>query len=221
MTPLGKPPADDFAEQRRHMVETQIAARGVRDAAVLAAMAKLPRERFVAEEHRAAAYADRSLAIGEGQTISQPYVVAAMIEHLALGPEDRVLEVGTGSGFAAAVLGCIAREVYTLERLASLAEAATRRLDALGFANVHVRHGDGTGGWPEHAPYAGILVSAAAAKIPPALREQLALGGRLVIPVGPTPGVQTLLRLTREGREDYRRDSFELVSFVPFIGAEG
>jgi protein-L-isoaspartate(D-aspartate) O-methyltransferase len=199
------------------MVAEQIRARGVRDPALLAAMESVPRERFVPEELRDRAFADGPLPIGAGQTISQPYVVAAMIELLGLGRGDRVLEVGTGSGYAAAVLARVVAEVYTVERFASLASQADERLASLGFANVHVRHGDGSLGWPEHAPYQGILVSAGAAEIPPALREQLAAGGRLVIPVGPSPGYQTLTRVTRQADDDFREEAFELVAFVPLL----
>jgi len=209
--------ADPHAEARRRMVAEQISARGVRDAAVLAAMESVPRERFVPEELRDRAFADGPLPIGDGQTISQPYVVAAMVELLGLGPKDRVLEIGTGTGYAAAVLARVAAEVYTVERFASLASQARERLATLGFSNVHVLHGDGTEGWAEHAPYQGILVSAGAPEIPPALREQLAVGGRLVIPVGPSPGYQTLTRVTRAGADDYREELLDFVVFVPLV----
>jgi protein-L-isoaspartate(D-aspartate) O-methyltransferase len=199
------------------MVAEQIRARGVRDAAVLAAMESVPRERFVPEAFRERAFADGPLPIGDGQTISQPYVVAAMVELLGLGPKDRVLEIGTGSGYAAAVLARVAAEVYSVERFASLASQARQRLAALGFSNVHVLHGDGSRGWAEHAPYQGILVSAGAPEIPPALREQLAVGGRLVIPVGPSPGYQTLTRVTRAGADDYREEQLDFVVFVPLV----
>ncbi len=211
---------DPHAADRRRMVDEQIRARGVRDAAVLAAMESVPRECFVPEELRHRAFDDGPVPIGDGQTVSQPFVVAHMIERLAVGPEDRVLEIGTGSGYAAAVLGRLAAEVYGVERIGRLAREAAERLAGLGFANVRVRHGDGSLGWAEHAPYQAILVSAGAEEIPPALTEQLAVGGRLLVPVGPVGGVQTLIRITREGPEEYRRERLEPVMFVPLIASE-
>jgi protein-L-isoaspartate(D-aspartate) O-methyltransferase len=209
-----------FAEQRERMVE-QIAARGVRDPAVLTAMRTVPRERFVPESLADRAYDDGPLPIGEGQTISQPYVVAAMTEALRLQPRDRVLEIGTGSGYAAAVLASIVAEVYTVERVASLAEAACRRLADLGYATVHVRLGDGTLGWAEHAPYDAIVVTAGGPDVPQSLLRQLAPDGRLVMPVGPGPRSQRLVRIVRTPDDRYERDDFEDVAFVPLIGAEG
>jgi protein-L-isoaspartate(D-aspartate) O-methyltransferase len=203
------------------MVERQIADRGVRDEAVLAAMRAVPRERFVAERQARFAYADEPLPIGEGQTISQPYVVAVMTEALRLTPHDRVLEIGTGSGYSAAVLATIVSEVYTVERLEGLAESARRRLAALGYVNVHVRHGDGSLGWPEHAPYDAIVVTAGGPDVPPSLLRQLAVGGRLVMPVGSTPFTQRLVRVVRTGPDAYDREPLEEVAFVPLIGAEG
>jgi protein-L-isoaspartate(D-aspartate) O-methyltransferase len=209
-----------FAEQRERMVE-QIAARGVRNPAVLTAMRTVPRERFVPESLADRAYDDGPLPIGEGQTISQPYVVAAMTEALRLQPRDRVLEIGTGSGYAAAVLASIVAEVYTVERVASLAEAACRRLADLGYATVHVRLGDGTLGWAEHAPYDAIVVTAGGPDVPQSLLRQLAPDGRLVMPVGPGPRSQRLVRVVRTADDRYERDDFEDVAFVPLIGAEG
>ena len=176
----------DFRARRNDMIRTQIAGRGVRDPRVLAALVAVPRERFVADELAEFAYEDAPLPIEEGQTISQPYIVALMVAALELRGDERVLEIGTGSGYAAAVLAHLAREVYTVERHEALAEIARRRLAELGCANVHVRHGDGTLGWPEHAPYDAIVVAAGGPDVPATLREQLAIGGRLVMPVGAT-----------------------------------
>jgi protein-L-isoaspartate(D-aspartate) O-methyltransferase len=210
-----------FADARRRMIETRIAPGGVRDPAVLAAMGRVPRERFVPDRLAPYAYEDEPLPIGEGQTISQPYIVALMTEALRLAPGDRVLEIGTGSGYAAAVLAEIAAEVYTIERLPSLAEAARRRLAALGYANVHVRCGDGTLGWPEHAPYDAIVATAGGPEVPPALLDQVAIGGRLVIPVGASPWAQRLVRVVRAAAADYGYEDLGGVAFVPLIGAQG
>jgi protein-L-isoaspartate(D-aspartate) O-methyltransferase len=219
---VGIHPGDQVVvELRERMVARQIAGRGVRDAAVIAAMREVPRERFVPAPLASLAYEDQPLAIGEGQTISQPYVVAAMAEALELHSRDRVLEVGTGSGYAAAVLATIVAEVYTIERLEGLATSADRRLAGLGYANVHVRHGDGSLGWPEHAPYDAIVVTTSAPDVPTALLQQLKIGGRLVIPVGPKVGTQRLVRIVRTSDEDYARQTLEKVVFVPLIGAEG
>ena len=190
---------DQHTEARQRMIE-QFVARGIRDEAVLAAMRMVPREAFIAGEMAEFAYDDAPLPIDAGQTISQPYIVAAMTAALEPKPGDRVLEIGTGSGYAAAVLSRIAAQVYTIERHAELAEAAARRLRELGYDNVHVHHGDGTLGWPEHAPYDAIVVAAGGPGIPQPLLEQLAVGGRLVIPVGPTPRAQELVRVRRTGR---------------------
>jgi protein-L-isoaspartate(D-aspartate) O-methyltransferase len=202
------------------MVETQILDRGVRDPRVLDAMASVPREAFVPDDAARLAYADRPLPIGAGQTISQPYIVAAMTEALRLQPDDRVLEVGTGSGYSAAVLATIVRDVYTVETVDALAESARRRLAELGYANVHVRHGDGSLGWPEHSPYDAIAVTAGGPDVPPSLLRQLAIGGRLVMPVGGSLS-QRLIRIVRTGENSHERETLEEVSFVPLIGAEG
>ena len=188
----------DASEQRRHMVERHVEARGVRDSAVLDAMRAVPREAFLPEKLAEFAYDDTPLPIQEGQTISQPFIVAAMAEALKLGPHDRVLEIGTGSGYAAAVLAEIADEVYTIERHRILADQAERRLRELDYRNVHVLCGDGTLGWPEHAPFDAILVSAGGPEVPRVLVEQLAPGGRIVIPVGPDLRDQRLLRVTKD-----------------------
>ena len=203
------------------MVDEQLAGRGIRDRRVLAAMAAVPRERFIDPGQAAFAYDDGPLPIGEGQTISQPYIVARMIEVLRLAPADRVLEIGTGSGYAAAVLAEIAAEVYTVERIAGLADRARQRLAALGYARVHVLAGDGTLGWPEYAPYDAIVVTAGGPGVPPALLEQLAPGGRLVMPVGAMLDDQRLVRVVRAGPGDDRREELEAVAFVPLIGAQG
>jgi protein-L-isoaspartate(D-aspartate) O-methyltransferase len=211
----------DLSDARAHMVRTQIAARGVRDRAVLEAMRSVPREAFLPPELEEFAYSDTPLPIERGQTISQPYIVALMAAAAELRPGDRVLEVGTGSGYAAAVLGRIAREVYTVERHEELARVAAQRLGELGFANVSVRHGDGTLGWPEHAPYDAIVVAAGGPKVPEALLDQLALGGRLVIPVGEGRQVQQLLRVIRQPDGTLRQEDLGGVRFVPLIGSQG
>lgn len=211
----------DLSASRDLMVSRQIAARGVRDPAVLAAMGSVPREAFVPQALAEFAYEDSPLPIEEGQTISQPYIVAAMIAALASKPGDSVLEVGTGSGYAAAVLSRIVRRVFTIERHESLARAADQRCRKLGYRNVTVRVGDGTLGWPEEAPFDGIVAAAGGAEAPPALLEQLAIGGRLVIPLGSTPREQELLVITRAGPDEYHRASLGRVRFVPLIGAAG
>jgi protein-L-isoaspartate(D-aspartate) O-methyltransferase len=206
---------------RESMVQQQIAARGIRNPAVLEAMRQVPREAFLPEDLEEFAYLDIALPIPEGQTISQPYVVALMAEAADIGPDYRVLEIGTGSGYAAAVLSRIAHEVYTVERHKTLADQAERRLRELGYDNVHVRHGDGTLGWPEHAPYDAILVAAGGPQVPSSLREQLKVGGRLVIPVGESPGDQDLLRVTRTREDTYEEEDLGPVRFVPLVGQEG
>lgn len=201
------------------MVERQLRARDIKDERVLEAMAEVPRHRFVPREYQASAYADGPLPIGEGQTISQPYIVAYMTQLLELTPEDRVLEIGTGSGYQAAVLGSLADEVYTVERVPELATKARKTLKELGFENVHVVQRDGSGGLPEHAPYEAIIVTAAAPETPEPLKEQLAEGGRLVVPVG-SRGGQVLERWLRRG-EEVRRERLAPVAFVPLLGDHG
>lgn len=210
----------DFAAARARMVETQLIARGIRDRAVLAAMGSVPREAFVPDGLAGEAYADGPLPIGEGQTISQPYIVALMIAALGLRPGGRVLEVGAGCGYAAAVLARMGAAVFAIERHARLAEAARTRLAALGLGGAVLRVGDGHAGWPEAAPFQAILVSAAGPDVPGALADQLGPGGRLVLPVGP-PGGQRLLLLTRRGPERFERTDLGPVSFVPLLRGEG
>jgi protein-L-isoaspartate(D-aspartate) O-methyltransferase len=203
------------------MIDSQLGARGIRDARVLAAMAAVPRDAFVPQYLAEFAYDDRPLPIAAGQTISQPYIVALMAEALALSPAARVLEIGTGSGYAAAVLAEIAAEVYTVERHAELASAARARLQALGYGErVQVLCGDGTLGWAEHAPYDAIVVAAGGPDLPRALLDQLAVGGNLVMPVG-TSRAQSLVRITRDELRTYRREDLGAVMFVPLIGEQG
>lgn len=205
--------------QRHRMLEEHLAARGIDDARVLAAMSKVPRERLISATQREQAYDDRALPIEAGQTISQPYIVALMAQELRLAPGDRLLEIGTGSGYAAAVYAELVAEVFTLERYAQLAESARQKLAELGVRNVAVRCADGTLGWPEHAPYQAISVAAAGPVVPPALLEQLALGGRLVMPVGQVGDleVQRLVRVIRRGRAEYETEDLGGVQFVPLV----
>lgn len=205
-----------MAAERQRMVDEQIARRGIRDQRVLAAMRKIERHRFVSEAQRSGAYEDHPLPVGEGQTISQPYIVALMTEALALQGDERVLEVGTGSGYQTAILAELVTEVYSVEILPRLAEQARATLEDLGYRNVHIRLGDGSEGWAEHAPYQGILVTAAPPQVPPALLEQLAEGGRLVIPVG----VQSQeLELHTRRPEGFRVERLAAVRFVPLVGS--
>jgi protein-L-isoaspartate(D-aspartate) O-methyltransferase len=210
----------DRNEQREHMVERQLARRGIRDPAVMRAMRAVPRERFVPPELAEHAYDDTPLPIAANQTISQPYIVALMIDALALEPDDRVLEIGTGSGYAAAVLAELARAVFTMERQITLCKLARFRLRALGYDNVEVRCGDGTTGWPEEAPFEAIAVTAGGPAVPQSLRSQLAVGGRLVMPVG-DEGSQRLLRVWRTDTGTFEQEDLGGVRFVPLIGAEG
>jgi protein-L-isoaspartate(D-aspartate) O-methyltransferase len=203
------------------MIREHLLSRGIRDEAVLRAMLEVPREAFVPPELADRAYGDYPLPIDEQQTISQPYIVAYMTQALELVPSDRVLEIGTGSGYAAAVLGKIVATVHTVERLAGLASSARERLAKLGFTNIIVHEGDGTCGWPEHAPYDAIVVTAGAPRLPRPLLEQLAPGGRLVIPVGPSQYLQTLVRVRRVDEQDYRTEELCGVRFVPLIGEAG
>ena len=214
-------PEIDFVRRRSDMVEHQIAARGVRSELVLEAMRKVPREEFLPPSLREFAYEDSPLPIAEGQTISQPYIVAFMADALLLVGGEQILEIGTGSGYAAAVLGEIAANVYSVERIGQLAEKAAVRLTELGYDNVHVLHADGTKGWLEHAPYDAIVVAAGGPKVPESLQQQLKVGGRLVIPVGTEVRAQELVRVTRVSQTEFRREDLADVRFVPLLGKEG
>jgi protein-L-isoaspartate(D-aspartate) O-methyltransferase len=207
--------------KRETMIREHLMGRGIRDPAVLSAMREVPREVFVARAMEEFAYEDYPLVIGEGQTISQPYMVAYMTEALELTPADRVLEIGTGSGYAAAILSRVAGTVYTVERLGGLARTARTRLETLGYSNVQFLVGDGTLGWPEQAPFDAIVVTAGAPELPKPLLQQLAIGGRLVIPVGPTQYEQTLVRVRRVSEKEFRSEELFGVRFVPLIGAAG
>ncbi|MGO9703504.1 MAG: protein-L-isoaspartate(D-aspartate) O-methyltransferase, partial [Xanthobacteraceae bacterium] len=211
----------DLGKLREDMVENQIAARGIRSAAVLGALRKVPREAFLPERLREFAYEDSPLPIAAGQTISQPYIVALMTDALDLAGGERVLEIGTGSGYAAAVLAEIAAEVYTVERIGELAEKAASTLTALGCRNVHVVHGDGTLGWAAAAPYDAIIVAAAGPEVPESLKQQLKGGGRLVIPIGSDPRAQELVRVTRTSNDEFKSEDLADVRFVPLVGKEG
>lgn len=212
---------DAFADAREAMVTQQIAARGINDPALLAALRTVPRELFVTPGDEQSAYQDRALPIEAGQTISQPYIVALMIAAADIGADDRVLEVGAGSGYAAAVVGQVAREVIAIERHAALAELAAARMAELGCANVRIVSGDGTLGWPSGAPYDAILVAAAGEDIPPALVDQLKTGGRLVIPLGGRWAGQTLVKLTRQPDGSLARERLCAVRFVPLVEGQG
>lgn len=211
----------DFPGLRASMVAYQIIARGVRSPNVLDAMRKVPRELFLPDNLAEFAYEDSPLPIAAGQTISQPYIVAFMIEALDLHGGENVLEIGTGSGYAAAILGEIAGDVYTIEFIEELAKSSATALKKLGFDNVRVIHGDGTRGWPEHAPYDGIVVAAGGPAVPESLKQQLKIGGRLVIPVGEQKDYQELIRVTRISETEYESEDLADVRFVPLVGAEG
>jgi protein-L-isoaspartate(D-aspartate) O-methyltransferase len=211
----------DFPRLRKQMLEEQLVPRGIRDKAVLAAMGEVPREEFVPPEMSRYAYEDGPLPIGRGQTISQPFMVAYMAQVLELARTDRVLEIGTGSGYAAAVVSRIAAEVHSIERVASLAEEARVRLRDLGYLNIHVHVGDGSLGLPDFAPYDAIVVTAGAPWVPEALKEQLGPGGRLVIPVGSHLDLQELVRVRRTEADGFASERLMGVRFVPLVGADG
>ncbi|WP_303290475.1 protein-L-isoaspartate(D-aspartate) O-methyltransferase [Marinobacter sp. SS5-14b] len=211
----------DFSALRRSMVDRQIARRGVRDKRVLEAMVRVPRELFVPKHLADEAYEDHPLPIGYGQTISQPYIVALMAEALALQGRERVLDIGTGSGYAAAVLASMALEVFSIERIPELVHQARANLDCAGFSQVYLRCGDGTLGWPEAAPFDGICVAAGAPSIPEALKQQLAVGGRLVIPIGEEYSGQQLTCIRRVSETEFSREDYGSVRFVPLLGEEG
>ena len=208
-------------QERNWMVARQLEARGIRDARVIAAMKRIPRHAFVAAAMRREAYEDSPLPIEEGQTISQPYIVALMLEAARLGAGDRILEVGAGSGYASAVAAQLVAHVDAVERHARLVELARERLARLGIANIDVHVGDGSTGWPSGAPYDAIVVAAAGPRVPAALREQLAVGGRLVIPVASGYGAQRLVLVERRGDAEWHEDDLGGVMFVPLVGAQG
>ena len=211
--------ADRRASERRRMVEDQIEFRGVRDLRVLEVLLSTPRHRFIPDEGMPDAYQDRPVPIGCGQTISQPYMVAVMTEWLGVEPGDRVLEIGTGSGYQCAVLARLAREVVTVERHAALSSTAQTLLESMGFDNIHCVVGDGSTGWPEGAPYDRILVTAGAPRVPQSLLDQLSERGRLLAPVGDREE-QRLVRITRDGGQ-FRQERGMACRFVPLLGAEG
>ena len=208
----------DWSAERKKMVDEQLRGRDITDERVLAAMLQIPREEFIPIESRVLSYADDPVPLDYGQTVSQPYITALMAQSLKLKGTETILEVGAGSGYAAAVLSRIAREVYAIERHDSLARKATRRLEELGYENVHVRTGDGTQGWQEKAPFNAILVAAGAPQVPETLKGQLAIGGRLIIPVGSVLCMQTLRKITRVSDNEYHDENLGAVAFVPLIG---
>lgn len=210
---------DPLAESRARMVEEQLRRRGIRDERVLAVMGKVPRENFIDADYAREAYADNPIPIGNGQTISQPFMVAAMVEALGVQPSDRVLEVGTGTGYEAAILGELADEVWTIERHADLADRAQQILTGLGCANVHVVYGDGSRGLPQHAPFNRILIAAGAPQVPPSLFAQLAEGGTLAVPVGNR--VEQQVRVVRKVGGEMVVSRQLICCFVPLLGAEG
>jgi protein-L-isoaspartate(D-aspartate) O-methyltransferase len=213
------PEKKEYAARRLEMIEKQLRRRGITDAAVLAAMMGVPRHEFVSEELRLNAYGDLPLPIGGGQTISQPYIVAAMTAALHLQPSDRVLEIGTGCGYQAAVLSCLAKEVFTIERRPELASSASAKLGRLGYSHAHVHCGDGTLGLPEFAPFDAILVAAAAPAVPKPLLAQLAEGGRMILPVGDTEHQE--LQLIEKHGDAFPTKMLEGCRFVPLVGYHG
>jgi len=218
--PAALPDEDPYLAPREQMVTTQIERRGVSDAAVLSALRTVPRHRFVPPDLIDQAYADHPLPIGYGQTISQPYIVALMSEALQVHPGDKVLEIGTGSAYQAAVLAELGAETYTIEIIPELANQAADRLQELGYTEVQVRNADGYFGWEEHAPFDAIIVTAAPDHLPQPLANQLAEGGRLVVPIGPVGSVQTLWQFEKRDGE-LEATNLGAVSFVPFTGAAG
>ena len=210
---------EEYSQERKRMVVEQIASRGLRDPRLLAVMEAVPRHRFVPSDHLNWAYADGPLPIGFGQTISQPYIVAFMTDALHLTGSERVLEVGTGSGYQAAILGQLAAEVHTIEFIPELAAQAEKVLQELGFTNIHIHSGDGSLGWPEGSPYDSILVAAAAPRLPQPLMDQLAEGGRIILPVG-SRGFQQLEIWERRGKK-FKHEASIPVAFVPLRGEHG
>ena len=213
-------PEPAFETKRQNMIDWQIRRRGVSDPEVLVAMTRVPRHRFVGKDQLGRAYTDRALPIGHGQTISQPYIVAAMTEALKLQPEFRVLEIGTGSGYQAAILAEIVREVDTIEIVDALARESAELLRKLGYTNINVLSGDGYAGWPARAPYDAIIVTAAPEVVPPPLVEQLKSGGRMVIPVGPQGWSQKLTLLEKDAKGNVTTKDIMPVGFVPFTRKE-
>ena len=211
----------DFAGLRERMVERQIAARGIRDPAILEAFRRVPREEFVSAQYSRQVYGDHPLPIEAGQTISQPYIVALMIEAAGIEPGSRVLEVGAGSGYAAAVMSRIAAQVIAIERKPELVAVASERMQRLGYDNVTIVEGDGTRGCPEHAPYDAILAAASGSHVPQPLVDQLVEGGRLVMPVGSQAWAQQLVKITKLADDRTEREDLGGVRFVPLIGEEG
>lgn len=207
----------DWQKRRERMVRRQLAARGIRDERLLEAFRTVPREEFVPPDVQGAAYDDGPLPIGEGQTISQPFIVAMMADLLELETDDRILEIGAGSGYAAAIMSRLVKQVYGVERSAKLAREAQQRLARLGYDNVEIVHGDGTRGWPQRAPFDGIVAAAAADRVPEKLQQQLVVGGRLVLPVGPPLGAQYLVRLTRRFEDRFDEEQLDPVRFVPLV----
>jgi protein-L-isoaspartate(D-aspartate) O-methyltransferase len=211
----------DWAKRRADMVMHQIRERGIRAEPVLDAIESVPREAFLEKGLQEFAYDDSALPIGESQTMSQPYIVALMAEAAHLKKTGTVLEIGTGTGYAAAVLAKIASQVYTVERIASLAAKADAILKTLGYRNIHILHADGTQGWRDHAPYDAILVAASGPKVPETLKQQLKIGGRLIMPVGTGFCAQELVRVTRLSEDSYRSETIADVLFVPLVGQDG
>ena len=211
----------DFGAAREKMVERQIAGRGIRDRRILEAFREVPREAFVPDHLHEFAYEDSPLPIEADQTISQPYIVALMIQAAEIAPGDRVLEIGAGSGYAAAVMSRVADAVIAVERHAELARLARERMARLGYGNVRIVEGDGTAGLPAEAPFEAILCAASGSHVPEALRRQLSIGGILVMPVGEPEAVQNLVKVTRRGDEDFEEENLGPVRFVPLIGAHG
>ncbi|MFP4017477.1 MAG: protein-L-isoaspartate(D-aspartate) O-methyltransferase [Halanaerobiales bacterium] len=211
---------ESYREKRKKMVDRQLKSRGVTDEKVLKAMDEVPRHLFVKEKYQDRAYSDTALTIDEGQTISQPYIVALMIEAMGLKKDDKVLEIGTGSGYAAAVLSKIVDKVYTIERHSTLAETAEGRFQKLNYDNIEVITGDGSRGLVEKAPFAGIVVAAGAPVVPESLKEQLDIGGTLVIPIGEKKGLQKLLTISRVSEEGFELEDLGGVRFVPLIGED-
>src|SRR5947209_7460312 len=213
--------ATGIRHARDRMVEAQIAGRGIRDQRVLAAMRAVPREEFVDQGLREFAYEDNPLPIPESQTISQPYIVALMLEAAEIGEDDRVLEVGAGSGYAAAVAAQLAAQVCAIERHASLVAQARERFRRLGYRNIELKHGDGTQGWPDGGEFDAILVAAGGSQVPPALKAQLKIGGRLIIPIGEPDQAQELVKLTRRSTTEFEEEHLGAVRFVPLVGGAG